>query len=223
MRQTIALVLVTTMLLAGCATTARAPYPATLDARGAAFAKAVSCCTDPSGLNYVQLPSAGTLDVVIGRSSPAFDFQSGLSPYAAFRLPDGDKPFRVQVKSYFEGPEPQGSIFYPVLAMMDDLFIVTRISNLNNLQLDQGLTLPGDAPGLAVTAPFDPNLSKERYLVVFTPAALLGSPPAVHRDGDVLTAPSLVWLQHQAGAAVPASPYGHLRIIVAPESLPGPG
>ena len=76
---------------------------------------------------------------------------------------------------------------------------------------------------MAVTAPFDPAISPERYLVVFTPAVLLGAPPAERREGDVLTNPTLDWLQRRGDALVAASPFGRLSILVAPIAPPGPG
>jgi maltose operon protein len=215
--------LLLTGALAGCATAPR-PYPADLPARLSAYARSGACCDDPSGFTYAQLPEAGSVDLVIGQASPAFEFQSGLSRFAAFRLPASGGPFRVRVKSFFDGPDtPAGSVFYPVLAMMDESFIVTRVSSLENLRLEQSLATPGGASGLAVTAPFDPDVSPERYLVVFTPAVLLGAPPAERREGDVLTYPTLDWLQRRGDALVAASPFGRLSIMVAPIAPPGPG
>lgn len=209
--------------LAGCASTP-ASYPAGADARRVAYAGSVPCCEDPAAFAYVQLPEAGTVDVVIGRASPAFEFQSGLSRFAAFRLPTGNAAFRVRVKSFFDGPDsPEGSVFYPVLAMMDEWFIVTRVSNLENLRLEQALATPAGASGLAVSAPFDPSVSPERYLVVFTPAVLLGAGPAEHRDGDVLTAPSMDWMERGGRAVVTPSPFGRISITIAPLAPPGAG
>jgi maltose operon protein len=207
--------------LTACATTP-APYPARMDARLAAYVGSTACCEDPAGFDYTQLPEAGTIDVVIGGSSPAFDFQSGLSRFAAFRLPAGPGAFRVRVKSFFDGPDtPDGSVFYPVLAMMDDSFIVTRVSSLDNLRLEQALATPGGASGLAVTAPFDPSITPERYLVVFTPAVLLGAAPGDRRDGDVLTAPSAGWMERKGKALVAPSPFGRISITIAPLAPPG--
>jgi hypothetical protein len=209
--------------LGGCASTPP-PYPGDLDARLALYAGAVACCEDPAAFAYAPLPVAGSIDFVIGGDSPTFEFQSGPSRFAAFRLPDTEGRFRVQVKSFFDDPPaPGGSVFYPVLAMMDDSFIVTRVSSLDNLRLDQALATPGGESGLAVIAPFDPAASRERYLVVFTPAVLVGAPPAERREGDVLTAPSVDWVARRNDNVVAPSPFGRLRIIVAPESLPGPG
>jgi hypothetical protein len=210
-------------LLAGCAATPP-PYPREADARLAVYAASAACCDDPAAFEYTELPAAGRMEFVIGDADPAFEFQSGLSRFAAFRLPDTGEPFRVQVKSYFDGDSaPDQSVFYPVLAMMDDAFIVTRVSNLENLRLDTELATPGGQAGLAITAPFDPNFSPERYLVVFTPAVLLGSPPPERREGDVLTLPTLDWVQRRGEAVVTPSPFGRLRITIAPASPPESG
>lgn len=209
--------------LTGCAAGPQ-PYPTDMESRLVLYAGENACCDDPVGFAYADLPAAGRLDVVIGQANPSFEFQSGLSPFAAFRLPETGEPFRIQVKSYFDGPSaPGGSVFYPVLAMMDESFIVTRVSNLDNLRLDQELATPGGQTSLAVTAPFDPNFSRERYLIVFTPAVLLGAPPAERREGDVLTQPTLEWLDRRGEAVVTPSPFGRLRITVAPASLADPG
>lgn len=211
------------MLLAGCASIPP-PYPAQADARLALYAASEACCDDPAAFSYTDLPAAGRLEFVIGSGDPAFEFQSGVSRFAAFRLPDTGEAFRVQVKSYIDGEgTAERAVFYPVLAMMDDAFIVTRVSSLENLRLDTEIATPGGDNGLAVTAPFDPGISRERYLVVFTPAVLLGSPPAERREGDVLTLPTLDWLQRRGDAIVPPSPFGRLRIVIAPASLPESG
>lgn len=211
------------VLLAGCASTPP-PYPAQADARLALYAASEACCDDPAAFAYTDLPAAGRLEFVIGGGDPAFEFQSGVSRFAAFRLPDTGEAFRVQVKSYIDGEgSGERAVFYPVLAMMDDAFIVTRVSSLENLRLDTEIATPGGDNGVAVTAPFDPGISRERYLVVFTPAVLLGSPPAERREGDVLTLPTLDWLQRRGDAIVPPSPFGRLRIVIAPASLPESG
>lgn len=210
------------LLLVGC-TAAPRPYPADVEARLAAFGRAEACCTDPSQFEFSPLPASGRLSATIGLDSPAFEFHSGLSHFAAFRLPEGDAPFRVRIKSLFDGEPPGGSLFYPVVAMLDESFIVTRVSGLENLRLEPSLATPGAEAGLALVAPFDPSLSRERYIVVFTPAVLLGAPSQERSEGDVVTGPALEWLQRNAGRVLDPSPYGRLEILVAPADLPGSG
>ncbi len=214
--------LVSLLLVTGCAVAPR-PYPADPAARFAAYGRATPCCTDPAQFDFVPLPGAGSVTATIGRDSPAFEFHSGLSPFAAFRLPDVDTPFRVRIKSLFDGAPPGGSLFYPVVAMLDENFIVTRVSGLENLRLEPSLARPGAESGLALVAPFDPGVTRERYIVVFTPAVLLGAPPQQRSEGDMVTAPAIEWLQRGARRVLDPSPYGRLELLVAPAQALGSG
>jgi maltose operon periplasmic protein len=210
------------LLLAGCAA-APQPYPAGLGERFAAYERAAACCSDPAQFDYTPLPGAGTVQATIGSSSPAFEFHSGLSHFAAFRLPEGGEPYRVRIKSLFDGEPPGGSLFYPVVAMLDESFIVTRVSGLENLRLEPSLARPGAEAGLALVAPFDPSVSRERYIVVFTPAVLLGAPPEERSEGDMVTLPAIDWLRRNERRVLDPSPYGRLEILVAPAQPPGSG
>ncbi len=217
-------ILALVLALTGCAAAGQRAYPPSDEARLAAYATARNCCADPAEMTFQQLPTAGSIDVVIGTGSPAFEFQSGLSHFAAFRLPDIGGAYRIRVKSLLDGPDgPGASTFYPVMAVMDDTFIVTRVSSLDNVRLEQSLATPGAETGFAVSAPFDPAAAPERYLVVFTPAVLIGSPPDERREGDVLTGPTLDWLNRRGPGLVGPSPYGRLSISVVPLTLPGTG
>ena len=203
--------------LAGCVTAPPQSYPAKPEARLALYARTKACCDDPSGFSYLPLPQRGFADTVVNRASPAFDFHSGLSPFAAFELPKVSTPYRLRVKSLFDsGRDEEASIFYPVVALLDDTFIVLRMSGLDNLRLEPALATAGGETGLAVTMPIDPATESARYLIVFTPAAVLGRAPE-RREGDLLTPAALAWLERRGDAAVPASPYGRLRITIAPE------
>ena len=204
--------------LASCATAPLQSYPAKTEARLALYARTTACCDDPSGFAYLPLPERGFADATVNRASPAFEFHSGLSPFAAFELPKVSTPYRLRVKSLFDpGGDDETSIFYPVIAVLDDTFIVLRMSGLDNLRVEPALATAGGETGLAVTMPIDPAIEHARYLVVFTPAAVLGSAPENRREGDLLTPAALAWLERRGEAAVPASPYGRLRITVAPE------
>jgi maltose operon protein len=212
------------VLLTGCAVTGggtSAGVPASDTARLAAYQRATPCCTDPAGFAFEPLPAVGTVTRLIGASTPLYEFQSGRSHFAAFRLPEGDEPYRVRVKSFFAGPVgPGGYIFYPVVALLDDSLFVSRVTDLDHLRLDQGLAVPGGQAGLAVTVPLDRRLAKERYLVVFTPAVLLGAPPEERREGDLLTDSAQEWMARRSAALVEPSPYGRIEVTVIPGSGP---
>ena len=204
--------------LAGCAASSGASYPAGTEPRLANYARATPCCDDPSGFRFAALPKQGHADAVIDAKSPVFEFQSGLSPFVAYELPDQTSRYRIRVKSFFdpEGDDASGT-FYPVIALLDDTFIVVHMTGLESLRLEPALATVGGESGLAVSIGIDPAEQKGKYLVVFTPAALLGQPPPDDREGDMLSLSALAWLERSGEGALPASPYGKLRVTVAPD------
>ncbi len=209
--------LVMAAMIASCATSPPQSYPAKPEARLALYARTIACCDDPSGFPYLPLPERGFVDAVVGRTSPAFEFHSGLSPFAAFELPKVSVPYRLRVKSLFDpGGDHDASVFYPVIALLDDTFIVLRMSGIDNLRLEPALATAGGERGLSLILPIDPATETARYLVVFTPAAMLGRAPE-RREGDLLTPAALAWLERRGDGAVPASPYGRLQLTIAPE------
>jgi hypothetical protein len=203
-------------LLASCATQPPPSYPRATADRLATYAKATPCCDDPSGFRYADLPTQGYAHAVVDAASPVFDFQSGLSPFAAFELPEQSTPYRIRVKSVFDRKGGDG-VFYPVVALLDDTFIVVHMTGLESLRLEPSLATAGGESGLAVSIGIDPAEQEGKYLVVFTPAALLGQPPAADREGDMLSLSSIAYMERRGEAALPASPYGLIRVTVAPE------
>ena len=205
--------------LAACATQPSSSYPAGTEARLATYAKATPCCDDPSGFSYGALPRQGHAQASVDTKSPVFDFQSGLSPFVAFELPDQATRYRIRVTSVFDRKDGgKNGVFYPVIALLDDTFIVVHMTGPDSLRLEPALATPGGEPGLAVSIGIDPAEQEGKYLVVFTPAALLGKPPPPDREGDVLSLSALAYMEQRGEAAIPASPYGRLQITVAPES-----
>ncbi len=206
------------LTLAACASQPPQSYPAGTEARLATYAKATPCCDDPSSFPFGALPKQGYAEATVDALSPVFDFQSGVSPFAAFELPKETTPYRIRVKSLFDPKAgDRTSVFYPVIALLDDTFIVVHMTGLESLRLEPALATPGGESGLAVSIGIDPAEQKGKYLVVFTPATLLGRPPPDDREGDVLSLSSLAWMERRGESALPASPYGRLKITVAPD------
>jgi hypothetical protein len=215
---TVALTIVFSAALAGCAAATAPSYPRAPSARLATYAKATPCCDDPSTFDFAALPKQGRLETVLDTKSPVFDFQSGVSPFAAFELPDQKSRYRVRVKSLVD-PKADGAsgIFYPVIALLDDTFIVVHMSGLESLRLEPSLATVDGKTGLAVSIGIDPVDQKGRYLVVFTPAAMLGRAPPEDREGDLLSLSAMAWMERSGEGALPASPYGRIQVTVAPE------
>ena len=78
-------------------------------------------------------------------------------------------------------------------------------------------TIDGKVGGLAVSIGVNPAEQKGKYLVVFTPAAILGKAPQDDREGDLLTLSSMAYMERRGEAALPPSPYGRIRLTIAPE------
>jgi hypothetical protein len=204
--------------LVACATQPPSSYPARTEARLATYAKATPCCDDPSGFSYGALPRQGHAQATVDAKTPVFDFQSGVSPFVAYELPDQTSRYRIRVKSVFDRKDgAKDGVFYPVVALLDDTYIVVNMTGPESLRLEPALATPGGEPGLSVSIGVDPAEQKGKYLVVFTPAAMLGKPPPADREGDVLSLSSLAYMERRGEAALPAS-YGKLRITVAPEA-----
>lgn len=218
MRNSIGLLAIAALALAGCATSTGSSYPAATPARPANYAKATPCCDDPSGFAFVALPRQGRVEAVLDAKTPVFDFQSGVSPFVAFELPDQKSRYRVRVKSLIDPKAGDASgIFYPVIALLDETFIVVHMSGLESLRLEPSLATVDGRSGVAVSIGIDPANQKGKYLVVFTPAAMLGREPAEDREGDVLSLSALAWMERSGETAMPASPYGKLQVTIAPE------
>ena len=206
------------LALAGCAASSGPSYPAATPARLATYAKATPCCDDPSGFEFIALPKQGRVDAVIDAKTPVFDFQSGVSPFVAFKLPELASRYRVRVKSLIDPKaNDAAAIFYPVIALLDETYIVVHMSGLESLRLEPSLATVGGKSGIAVSVGIDPEDQKGKYLVVFTPAAMLGQSPPEDREGDVLSLSALAWMERSGESALPASPYGRLQVTIAPE------
>jgi hypothetical protein len=186
-----------------------ATFVATAGAVGATRPVPSAAAADPAQFRYETLPADGTLDFAIDAQSPTFEFQTGPSAYRAFRLPDGG-PYYVDVRSFLDGPAhpARARVFYPVVAVLTDDFLVSRSTELELLHFDLP-TLEGTvAPAYRISLGVDPGHSRERFLVVFTPAQLLaGRPlPPVTTPDSAAEAARVAFLG--------ASMHGKLRISV---------
>ena len=134
---------------------------------------------DPGVFHYEPLPASGGLDVRIDAATPVFEFKTGRSAFRAFRLPASDRPYLVEVQSLLSGgtDAAHGRVFYPVAALLNEDFMVLRQTELDALHFDLPVFENARAPGYRLSIGIDPAQAKERYLVVFTPAALLAPRP----------------------------------------------
>jgi hypothetical protein len=218
MRRTIVVLLSAACLLGGTmAVAADARLPGTR-AQMRLYRSTRACCTDPTEFQFLDATVPGQTVLDIGPSSRLFDFHSGRSFFAALRLPAASGSYRIRVKSLLHGKGEDTRVFYPVVVLLNDNFIVTRISAISHLRLEPALATPGGASGLALTIRVDPAVAQERYLVVFTPAILLGEPPADRREGDVLTDTATDYFERKGDAAILPAAFGLLQVSLVPDT-----
>ena len=125
--------------------------------------------TDPEAFTYTPLPSNGSVLVSMSALSPRFEFKTGVSPYAAFRLPElPGRYFIDNVSELDPSTNPaQSHVFYPSVALLSEAFLVMRTT--------EGAAWRFDLPEFGQTTvaayrslvEFDTN-GAERYLIVYT-------------------------------------------------------
>jgi len=194
-----------------------AKFPTSDRAEHRLYARAVECCNDPAQFAFAEAALPGRLDLAIDPASPLFEFQSGRSYFRALRLPEAAASYRIRIRSLLRGDGDRTRVFYPVVALLDENFIVTRVSSLDHLRLEPGLATPGGSSALSLTVRIDPKVTVERYLVVFTPAVLLGDPPTDRREGDVVNDPAVEYLQRKGDALISPAAFGEVQVSLIPE------
>lgn len=196
-------------------------FPSSDRAERRLYTRAAECCSDPAQFAFADTALPGRLELAIDAASPLFEFQSGRSYFHALRLPAGDASYRIRIRSLLRGDGDRTRVFYPVVALLDENYIVTRVSSLDHLRLEPGLATPGGSSALSLTVRIDPKVTIERYLVVFTPAVLLGDPPLERREGDVVTDAALEYLQRKGDAVLSPTAFGDVQVSLIPdESAP---
>jgi hypothetical protein len=188
-----------------------APLPAAAAGDAERLAKATPCCEDPSRFAYDALPASGDLEFTIDRRSPLFEFQSGRSFFRAFRLPTQGPAYVLELRSFLaDADSPRTArLFYPVMAILTDDFLVSRATDLDALRFDLPVLERSTAPAYRVQLPIDPANTRERYVVVFTPAQLL------EERAPEITNPDTA-AQAARSAYLGASAFGRLRFTLRP-------
>ena len=170
MKKTTFIILLLTGVLASSCAADKPVDPARSELETAAV-----CCEKYEQFYFQPLKLGATESVTINRSSPAFLFDGGKSYFKAFSLPAAGKPYFVIVSSYFVDKEKRSGepyIFSPVVMLLDADYRVTR-------KVDKGFVAPissGNSMNhatLEVEIAVNPRAADERFMVVYTTAALL--------------------------------------------------
>lgn len=158
-------------LLSGCASDAQVKLELTPPTNSEV------CCTTYSEFPFVQLQDNEDIKFNIDLASPVGSFTSGNSHFSAFRFSDRSQDVRVTLSSLFV----DDSVFAPTALLLDNHFQVVTQYKLEDFQ-----TLPSDAfTRTRYISRFRIDAEKTPYLVVYTPADLLGESIKVDHPAKV--------------------------------------
>ncbi|MDE1465630.1 MalM family protein [Spartinivicinus poritis] len=179
-----------------------------------ALKSASSCCSSLANLQYQPLEANKTTDVVIDSGSPVFEFDTGKSYLAAYKLPANQRS--MQIKLYSKAGK---TVYSPSVLLLDSEFRITRILadedfvyrpawGFKTDSIDGTFRIDRSQPG---------NPYNEMYLVIFSTAAQMqGQTTLVH------PAKAFAKARYNQPPDIPDpialhSPTGHIELMVEEE------
>ena len=207
---------VVTALLAGCSGSMVVPVQehasilSNADQAKQALSQATSCCAGFNEFNYVSLPEGETLLAIDGKQ-PSYQFDEGMSYFAAYRLPVNTGNLAITLAS-----QVSKTVLIPQVIMLDAQFKVTRVLGesvfsyqpahlLDNDRIEGKVFVDRSMPG---------NPATETYMVVYAPAdELSGSTTILHPAKAFARANGTVEPDIK-DPVIPHSPWGLLQIKV---------
>lgn len=205
-----------TALLAGCSGSMVVPVQehasilSNADQAKQALSQATSCCAGFNEFNYVSLPEGETLLTIDGKQ-PSYQFDEGMSYFAAYRLPVNTGNLAITLAS-----QVSKTVLVPKVVMLDAQFKVTRVLGesvftyqpahlLDNDRIEGKVFVDRSMPG---------NPATETYMVVYAPAdELSGSTTILHPAKAFARANGTVEPDIK-DPVIPHSPWGLVQIKV---------
>ena len=207
---------VVTALLAGCSGSMVVPVQehasilSNADQAKQALSQATSCCAGFNEFNYVALPEGDTLLTLDGKQ-PSYQFDEGMSYFAAYRLPANTGNLAITLAS-----QVSKTVLVPKVIMLDAQFKVTRVLGesvftyqpahlLDNDRIEGKVFVDRSMPG---------NPATETYMVIYAPAdELSGSTTILHPAKAFARANGTVEPDIK-DPVIPHSPWGLLQLEV---------
>lgn len=207
---------VVTALLAGCSGSMVVPVQehasilSNADQAKQVLAQTTSCCKAFNEFNYVALPEGDTLLTLDGKQ-PSYQFDEGMSYFAAYRLPVNTGNLAITLAS-----QVSKTVLVPKVIMLDAQFKVTRVLGesvftyqpahlLDNDRIEGKVFVDRSMPG---------NPATETYMVIYAPAdELSGSTTILHPAKAFARANGTVEPDIK-DPVIPHSPWGLLQLEV---------
>ncbi|MCK2085077.1 transcriptional regulator [Aeromonas sp. 3925] len=207
---------VVTALLAGCSGSMVVPVQehasilSNADQAKQALAQTTSCCKAFNEFNYVALPEGDTLLTLDGKQ-PSYQFDEGMSYFAAYRLPVNTGNLAITLAS-----QVSKTVLVPKVIMLDAQFKVTRVLGesvftyqpahlLDNDRIEGKVFVDRSMPG---------NPAAETYMVVYAPADKLSGSTTILHPAKAFARANNTVEPAVVDPVIPHSPWGLVQIVV---------
>ncbi|WP_310597195.1 MalM family protein [Aeromonas aquatica] len=207
---------VVTALLAGCSGSMVVPMQehasilSNADQAKQTLSQTTSCCKGFNEFNYVSLPEGETLLAIDGKQ-PSYQFDEGMSYFAAYRLPVNTGNLAITLAS-----QVSKTVMIPKVVILDAQFKVTRVLGESVFTYQPAYLLDNDRieGKVFVDRSMPGNPATETYMVVYAPAdELAGSTTILHPAKAFARANGTVEPDIK-DPVIPHSPWGLVQIKV---------
>lgn len=149
-----------------------------------AYRNAPICCSSISQFTFAPLALPGSVEAKLDSASPAFAFDTGKSHFLAYRLPEAAEAYDIEVISYFH-PMKRTYIFQPVLVVLDGDFKAMRSVGAEAFRYSGEQWWGSQYISGRISFPPSAGPRREKYLLVLTTEALLGTGLSVRGSRDI--------------------------------------
>nr|WP_224745915.1 MalM family protein [Neiella litorisoli] len=142
------------------------------------LSQAQSCCASIADLPFQPVALDSTTDVLIDENSPAFEFHTGKSYFAAFKLPENVPTFSVFIQS-----RAKKSVFSPSVLLLDANRTPVRVIPASVARYTEAQMLDPDSLDMSfnIERSYLDNPKTEYYLVIMTtPSDMAGQTQLIH-------------------------------------------
>ncbi|MGL5223932.1 MAG: MalM family protein [Aeromonas sp.] len=207
---------VITALLTGCATNMVVPLQEHSAALGdSALAKqtlatSASCCAAFKNMSYAPLVEGETLLAIDGKQ-PTFQFDEGMSYFAAYRLPAHTGNLAINLAS-----QVSKTVMVPKVILLDAAFNVTRVLGDAEFSYQPAHMLDNDRieGRIVIDRTMANNPASETYMIIYAPAdKFAGSTTILHPSKAFARAHGTVEPDIK-DPVIPHSPWGLVQLKV---------
>lgn len=180
--------------------------------------KAPVCCQSMSEFHYAPFTAATSKWVSLDGTSPAFNFDSGKSYFAAFELPEQALPYWIGLDSRTIGVnEAESHVFKPTLAILDKNYRALKTTDRDTFTFTSSGKLFGLDLGYIYEGAIVVDDPWSKYLLIYTTEQDLAGAVSYPVQNYIQTIMQIGWLfpWGKRLESFEHSPYGKLKLKTA--------